>query len=420
MVQEDGTVQFAGEPTASPLEDVANTQEEQGAQSVKESPATPAPEQGIDNFLRSVEGYRVLKRGDIVEGIVVRVNRDEVLIDVGAKSDGIIRMSELGPDSPASKLKVGEQVLVYVVQPENREGNIILSLAKAQLERDWRAAEQLFASGGFFESEVIGYNKGGLLVRYGEVRGFVPASQVVELRGIERGSLESHMARMVGKRLRLKIIEINRQKNRLILSETVAEREWRNELRERLLAEIQEGEIRHGRVTGVCDFGAFVDLGGIDGLIHITELSWQPVGHPGQILQVGDEVDVKVMAVDQEKRRIALSLKRTKPEPWLEAVKSLTPGQIIPATITKLASFGAFARVADGVEGLIHISELASGRIDHPKQVVRVGDTVMVRVLDVDRERHRISLSLRQARQIGPAEERSEGTQPTGQESQGK
>lgn len=412
MVQEEGTAQFVGEPMASPSEGAVSNQEEQGEQLIETSPVAQITEQGMANFLRSVEGYRILKRGDVVEGIVVRVNRDEVLVDVGAKSDGIIRASELGPDSPASKLKVGEQVLVYVVQPENREGNIILSLAKAQLEKDWRSAEQLFASGGFFEGEVIGYNKGGLLVRYGEVRGFVPASQVIELRNADRENLESRMAKMVGRRLRLKIIEINRQKNRLIFSETVAEREWRNEQRERLLAEVQEGEIRHGKVTGICDFGAFVDLGGIDGLIHITELSWQPISHPSQILKVGDEVDVKIMSVDQEKQRIALSLKRTQPEPWLGAVKSLTPGQIVPATITKLASFGAFARVADGVEGLIHISELASSRIDHPKQVVRVGDTVMVRILNIDYERHRVSLSLRQARQVGTTGEDSKGAQP--------
>jgi small subunit ribosomal protein S1 len=213
----------------------------------------------------------------------------------------------------------------------------------------------------------------------------VPASQVVELRAGERDQLETRLSKMIGRRLKLKVIEIDRARNRLILSEKAAHREWRAEMRDRLLDELSEGELRHGRVTSLCDFGAFVDLGGIDGLVHISELAWRSVGHPSELLQVGNE---------------ALSIKRTKPEPWLEAVSQFSAGQILTATVTKLVAFGAFARVAEGVEGLIHISELANERIGHPKQVLQVGDTVMVRVLSVDAARRRLSLSLRQAHQL--------------------
>jgi small subunit ribosomal protein S1 len=361
--------------------------------------AKPADEATMTSFLHTVDTYRILKRGEVVEGVVVRLNAGEILVDIGAKTEGIIHVVE-GSESPTSGLTVGDKLLVYVVIPENREGVAVLSLARAQAERDWRTAQQLNEEGAAFDGEVIGFNKGGLIVRFGEVRGFVPASQVVELRAGERDQLETRLSKMIGRRLKLKVIEIDRARNRLILSEKAAHREWRAEMRDRLLDELSEGELRHGRVTSLCDFGAFVDLGGIDGLVHISELAWRSVGHPSELLQVGNEVDVYVLGVDREKRRVALSIKRTKPEPWLEAVSQFSAGQILTATVTKLVAFGAFARVAEGVEGLIHISELANERIGHPKQVLQVGDTVMVRVLSVDAARRRLSLSLRQAHQL--------------------
>jgi small subunit ribosomal protein S1 len=362
----------------------------------------PADEATMTSFLHTVDNYRILKRGEVVEGVVVRVNTGEILVDIGAKTEGIIHVAE-GSDSPTSGLTAGDKLLVYVVIPENREGVSVLSLARAQAERDWRAAQQLNEEGSAFDGEVIGFNKGGLIVRFGEVRGFVPASQVVELRAGDRDQLETRLSKMIGRRLKLKVIEIDRARNRLILSEKSAHREWRAEMRDKLLEELSEGELRHGRVTSLCDFGAFVDLGGIDGLVHISELAWRSVGHPSEVLQVGNEVDVCVLGVDREKRRVALSIKRTKPEPWLEAVSQFSAGQLLTATVTKLVAFGAFARVAEGVEGLIHISELATERIGHPKQVLQVGDTVMVRVLSVDAARRRLSLSLRQARQLDEA-----------------
>jgi small subunit ribosomal protein S1 len=372
--------------------------EELAAPSPLAQEAKPADEATMTSFLHTVETYRILKRGEVVEGVVVRLNSGEILVDIGAKTEGIIHVAE-GSESSTSGLTVGDKLLVYVVIPENREGVAVLSLARAQAERDWRAAQQLNEEGAAFDGEVIGFNKGGLIVRFGEVRGFVPASQVVELRAGERDQLEARLSKMIGRRLKLKVIEIDRARNRLILSEKAAHREWRAEMRDRLLDELTEGELRHGRVTSLCDFGAFVDLGGIDGLVHISELAWRSVGHPSEVLQVGSEVDVYVLGVDREKRRVALSIKRTKPEPWLEAVSQFSPGQVLASTITKLVAFGAFARVAEGVEGLIHISELANERIGHPKQVLQLGDTVMVRVLSVDAARRRLSLSLRQAQQ---------------------
>lgn len=257
-----------------------------------------------------------------------------------------------------------------------------------------------FERGDTFELEVIGFNRGGLIVRYGEIRGFVPASQVYELRGPAPAEQpDQRMQKLVGKKLRLKIIEVDRSKNRLILSETSASRGWRSEQKERLLSELQKGDVRHGRVSGIADFGAFVDIGGADGLVHLSELSWQPISHPSDVVKVGDEVDVYVIDVDREKKRIALSLKRMQPEPWETVASTYQVGQLVQATITKLTTFGAFARLQDGIEGLIHISELSNERIAHPKNVVNVGDVVTVKIVRMEPERRRLGLSLRQAQE---------------------
>lgn len=340
---------------------------------------------------------RSLRRGDVIEGTIVRVDKDEILVDIGFKSEGVIPSREVSADTPAVDMKVGDTVMVYVVHTESKEGNVVLSLAKANLEKDWREAQTHYEQGDTFELEVIGFNRGGLIVRFGEIRGFVPASQVFDLRGpAPADQPDQRMQKMVGRKLRLKIIEVDRAKNRLILSETSASRGWRSEQKERLLSELQKGEVRHGRVSGLADFGAFVDLGGADGLIHLSELSWQPVNHPSDVVKVGDEVDVYVMDVDKEKRRIALSLKRMQPEPWNQVADTYQVGQLVQATITKLTTFGAFARLDDGIEGLIHISELSDERIAHPKNVVSVGDVVTVRIVRIEPERRRLGLSLRQ------------------------
>jgi len=365
----------------------------------------------MENYFPTTEQYHGLKRGDIVEGVIVRVDRDEILVDIGYKTEGVIRLTELGLEPTSTPLAVGDSVLVYVLQPENKEGNIVLSLARARAQHDWRRAKKQFDDGDLLEAEVIGYNKGGLIVRYGEIRGFVPASQVAELRTRNRQpqgegetepkeQLETRLSKMMGRKLRLKIIEVDQAKNRLILSELAALRQWRDGQKERLLTELLEGDIRQGKVSSLCDFGAFIDLGGADGLVHLSELSWYPVSHPSDVLHVGDQVEVYVLSVDKDKKRIALSLKRLQPEPWTAFTQEHQVGDLVRGTVTKLANFGAFVEVENGIEGLVHVSELTEGRVVHPKSVVKLGEKVMVRIIKIDNARHRLGLSLKQAREI--------------------
>jgi small subunit ribosomal protein S1 len=370
--------------------------EEGRSQEIKESIYS------MENLLDQAYDFKRLKRGDVAEGIIVQVSPGEVLVDVGAKSEGIISNREverLGPEFLA-QLNVGDDVLVYVVTPEDRNGNIILSFSRAQLERDWRRAEKMFEAGEIFEGTVAGYNKGGLIVRLGKVRGFVPASQLTMRRKRSQDeslSGEEKRAELVGQTLQLKIIELDRERNRLILSERAAMREWRRQQKAQLLTELREGDIRRGEVISLCDFGAFVDLGGADGLIHLSELSWRRVAHPNEVLKVGDEVEVYVLNVDRERRRIGLSFKRLQPDPWTQAVNKYTEGQLVEGTVTKLVKFGAFARLADDdIEGLIHVSELNDQHVTHPKEVVKEGDTLTLRVIRVDVQRRRIGLSLKQ------------------------
>ncbi len=347
------------------------------------------------------EGTRVLpERGQVMEGTVVSISPTEVLVDVGCKSEGVVPAWDLERLAPEfrNSLRVGSKVSVCVVRPEDASGNIVLSLARAQLEDAWREATKLFESKAIFEEEVAGCNKGGLIVNVGRVRGFVPASQVVSVnlpREGDEAEREKLLGELVGKRLRFKIIELDRRRNRLILSERLAQREWRQERKERLLDELREGEIRHGRVSSLCDFGAFIDLGGADGLVHLSELSWRHVEHPSEVLQVGQEVDVYVLEVDREKRRIALSIKRLQKEPWSTVEERFRIGQLVTGKITKLTNFGAFAQIDEGIEGLIHISELAERRISHPREVVAEGQELSLRIIRIDASRQRLGLSLR-------------------------
>jgi len=357
----------------------------------------------VEELLSAVHEYRRLRQGEILEGEVVRVSPNEILIDVGSKSEGVVSPRELeamGPEA-IEQIKVGDKVWAYVVTPEDKEGNIILSLSRAELERDWQAASKLFADEKVFEEVVVGYNKGGLIVKLGKVRGFVPASQLISIRRRNEGSDANPLAAMVGKKLQLKIIDLDRQRNRLILSERAAVHQWRQEQRERLLAELREGDVRRGRVTNLCDFGAFVDLGGADGLIHLSELSWGQVTHPSEVLQVDDEVDVYVLGVDREKGRIALSLKRLQPDPWELISEKYHLGQLVEGTITRLTRFGAFARIEDGIEGLIHLSELSKEPIQHPSEVVKEGDVLTLRIIRIDSARHRLGLSLKRVEEVG-------------------
>ncbi|MGC8878340.1 MAG: 30S ribosomal protein S1 [Anaerolineae bacterium] len=348
-----------------------------------------------------------VKYGDILTGTVVRVSPTEILIDIGCKCEGVVSGRELERLSPEDRaaIKVGDQVTAYVLRPEiEEEGHVVLSLARAWVEQDWANAQRMFESGEIYEGTVSSYNKGGLIVNLGRVRGFVPISQLESGRGVAKTGDEDAWRHMLGRKLRLKVIEIDRRRNRLIMSERAAMQEWRQEQRTRLMNRLKEGDVLTGRVSSLVDFGAFVDLGGADGLIHLSELAWTPVTHPREVVNVGDTVRVYVLQVDRARQRISLSLKRLQPEPWAQVLGQYEIGQIVPATITRLASFGAFARVGE-VEGLIHISELTDENITHPREVVQEGDAVQVKIIQIDPERHRMGLSLKQARGVADWEE---------------
>ena len=354
----------------------------------------------LEEFLSSYD-FRALKRGDILKGTVVRVSPAEILIDVGSKSEGIVSSREVERMDPEEieRIHVGDEVLVYVVKAEDKDGNIILSLRRAELERDWQTAERIFEAGEIFVGTASNYNKGGLIVCLGRVRGFVPGSQLDGSRRPQRSETqlgEERWASLIGQQLKLKIIELDRQRNRLIFSEKAAMSQWRREQKEKLLNELQEGETRRGQVSSLCDFGAFIDLGGAEGLIHLSELSWGRVKHPSEMLQVGDEVDVYVLRVDRERRRIGLSLKRLQREPWSLVDEKYTAGQLVEGTITKLTGFGAFAMIDDEIEGLIHVSELTDQPVGHPREVVKEGDVLTLRIVRIDSSRHRMGLSLKQ------------------------
>ena len=294
----------------------------------------------------------------------------------------------------------GDPISAVVVQPEDRDGNVVISLSCAQQDQDWEQAEELLDSQDVFEGVVTGYNRGGVIVRVGRVRGFVPASQLSpQWQGQQdtEADPEQRWARLVGQKLQLKVVELDRLRNRLILSERIAMRDVRKGQKDRLLASLQRGDVLKGIVTSIADFGAFVDLGGADGLIHLSELAWHRVGHPSEVLKVGQQVEVYVMNVDPEKKRIGLSLRRMTPEPWSVVADQYVVGQIVTAQITRPMAFGAFAKIDNTIEGLIHISEMADYRIGHPKEIVQEGDEVQVRIIKVDPQNRRVGLSLRQA-----------------------
>lgn len=340
--------------------------------------------------------------GDTRNGTIVSITPTEILVNIGYKSDAVVDPRELErlDRSFLAGLSTGQSVTVFVVQTEDRDGNVVVSLARAQQEQDWQQAEDLLASQEIFEGVVTGYNRGGAIVRVGRVRGFVPASQLSpQWQAFQDtdGDPEERWARLVGQKMQLKVLELDRQRNRLILSERIAMRDWREGQKDRLLSRLHKGDVVRGVVSSIAPFGAFVDLGGADGLIHLSELAWHRVEHPSEVLKVGQQVEVYVMNVDEDRKRIALSLRRLTPEPWSVVSDHYAVGQVVSATITKLTNFGAFARIDDDIEGLIHISELTNYRINHPKEVVQEGDEVRVRIIRIDPERKRVALSLRQA-----------------------
>lgn len=353
------------------------------------------------SFFLSDDYYLDLPQpGEIREGQVVAHQSYEVLIDIGAKSEGIITGDELDSMDPDTRelLTVGNSIPVYVVNPEDQNGNIILSYKKAVEEEDWLKAQELLDSQEVYKGNIIGHNRGGVLMMFGQVRGFIPASQLSNLRRTKEKSGNEGLQFLVGQTISVKVIEVDRSRNRLILSEKAAMKEIRAAKRERLLGDLEEGEIRDGRIVNLADFGAFVDIGGIEGLVHLSELSWKRVNHPADLVEVGDEVQVFILSVDEERGRVALSLKRLEADPWSKVDELYKEGELVEVTITKLTKYGAFARLDDdySLEGLIHISELSNEHVDLPQDIVETGQVVTARIIRVDSDRRQLGLSLKQ------------------------
>lgn len=374
-------------------------------------------------FLEQEEyDYQAPETGEVLTGVVMDKNENEILVDLGLKREAVVPDQDLErlSQEEIDAIHEGEDIEVYVMPKEDIEGRRLVSVNMALMQKDWERAEELLETSDIVEAEIINYNKGGALVPFGRLRGFVPASQLTSLssRG-EGGSYQERLASLVGEKVKLKVIEVNPRRRRLIFSERAAVREWRQEQKEKLLDELEPGDVRKGVVTNLQPFGAFVDLGGADGLIHVSELAWHRVKHPRDVLDVGEEVEVYILNVDEDRERIGLSLKRLQPDPWTQVESKYSVGDIVEVEITNLTDFGAFARLEDGIEGLIHISELAYGPVQHPREIVERGQTVQVQVVSIDVDRQRIGLSLkrataelaeqRQAEAVAQAEEEEDG-----------
>src|SRR6202163_2678378 len=361
--------------------------------------ATSTPKVAVNDigseeaFLAAIDlTIKYFNDGDIVEGTVVKVDRDEVLLDIGYKTEGVIPSRELSIKhdvDPHDVVKVGEPIEALVLQKEDKEGRLILSKKRAQYERAWGTIEKIKDEDGIVTGTVIEVVKGGLIIDIG-LRGFLPAS-LVEMRRVR--DLQPY----VGKTLEAKIIELDKNRNNVVLSRRAWLEQTQSEVRSEFLNKLAKGQVRTGVVSSIVNFGAFVDLGGVDGLVHVSELSWKHIDHPSEVVQVGDEVTVEVLDVDMDRERVSLSLKSTQEDPWQQFARTHQIGQVVPGRVTKLVPFGSFVRVEEGIEGLVHISELSERHVEVPDQVVQVGDDAMVKVIDIDLERRRISLSLKQA-----------------------
>ncbi len=413
-ITEAATTETGAPPAPEALEPVVVTEDDiadaPAAEEPEEAPAPvvsrPEPSTMEELLAEQDADIKSFKHGDVVEGTIVRIDPDEILVDIGAKSEGVVSNRELyGRNAEsAPQLAVGDVVLVYVLQPESQEGHVVLSLRRAGLERKWRSMQEQFETGVIIDAPVIDHNKGGLIVDCG-IRGFVPISQIVDFPRRPQNDQPRDAAQeiaeklqpYVGRRLRLKILEVNRKANRLILSEKVALYEERREKRDELFSSLQVGQKVSGTVRSIAPFGVFIDLGGIDGLVHKSELSWNKVNNPEAGYKVGEQVEAEVIDINHERGRISLSIRKLQPDPWHSTVADFKVGDVIDGTVTKLVNFGAFVRVRDGLEGLIHISELSHQRVAHPGDVVHEGQTLKLKIISLDSERHRLGLSLKQA-----------------------
>jgi small subunit ribosomal protein S1 len=377
----------------------ADTATEAASEQAQEAAGEAAPATGSNDLMIEVDGklvpnyaatMRPVHEGEVVSGEVVRIDKDEVLVDIGYKSEGVIPSNELSirrAVDPGDEVSLGEQVDALVLTKEDQEGRLILSKKRARFEKAWRRIEAAAESGEPVEGTVIEVVKGGLILDLG-VRGFLPAS-LVDIRRVH------NLDEFTGQTLECKVIELNRSRNNVVLSRRAVLEEERKEVRQQILGRLQPGQIIEGKISNIVDFGAFVDLDGIDGLIHISELSWSHVNHPSEVLSIGETVRVKVLDIDRDRQRISLGLKQTQEDPWQRVLDSYRPGDALDGKVTKVVAFGAFVEIVPGVEGLVHISELAEHHVESPSEVVQPGSEIRVKILEIDEERRRISLSIK-------------------------
>jgi small subunit ribosomal protein S1 len=388
-----------------PETDTTAESEQQTSQTEAAEPEAAEPQTAAngapssDNLLIEVDGKLVpnydatihpFSEGDVVSGKVVRIDQDEVLVDIGYKSEGVIPSNELSirkTVKPSDEVELGEEVDALVLTKEDQEGRLILSKKRARFEKAWRRIEKAADSGEPVEGTVIEVVKGGLILDLG-VRGFLPAS-LVDIRRVQ------NLDEFMGQKLECKVIELNRSRNNVVLSRRAVLEEERKEVREQILGRLQPGQVVEGKISNIVDFGAFVDLEGIDGLIHISELSWSHVNHPSEVVSIGDTVRVKVLDIDRDRQRISLGLKQTQEDPWQRVLNEYKEGDVVEGKVTKIVAFGAFVQILPGVEGLVHISELAQHHVESPAEVVRPGDELKVKILEVDDARRRLSLSVK-------------------------
>ena len=346
-----------------------------------------------EDFLAAIEGtIKNFNDGDLVSGIVVQIDREEVLLDIGYKTEGVIPSRELSirhDVDPSELVKVGDRVEALVLQKEDKEGRLILSKKRAQYEQAWGDVEGKKERDEVVTGTVIEVVKGGLIVDIG-LRGFLPAS-LVEMRRVR------DLTPYIGQQVECRIIELDKNRNNVVLSRRAFLEQSQSASRTTFLNQLQKGQVRSGVISSIVNFGAFVDLGGVDGLVHVSELSWKHIDHPSEVVEVGDEVTVEVLEVDFERERVSLSLKATQEDPWQAFARTNSINQVVNGEVTKLVPFGAFIKVFEGIEGLVHISELAERHVEIPEQVVQVGDKLFAKIIDIDLERRRISLSLKQA-----------------------
>src|SRR5213592_3397777 len=385
------------------------------AETTTAAPADAKVVDGSDGLLLEVDGQVLpnydatihpFSEGDVVTGKVVRIDADEVLVDIGYKSEGVIPSNELSirkSVDPSDEVELGEEVDALVLTKEDQDGRLILSKKRARFEKAWRRIEAAAESGEPVEGAVIEVVKGGLIIDLG-VRGFLPAS-LVDIRRVQ------NLDDFLGQKIECKVIELNRSLNNVVLSRRAVLEEERKEARQLILDRLQRGEVVEGAISNIVDFGAFVDLDGIDGLIHISELSWGHVNHPSEVLTISQTVQVKVLDIDRDRQRISLGLKQTQEDPWERVVNTYNVGDVLEGKVTKVVSFGAFVEIMDGVEGLVHISELAAHHVENPREVVSQGQPVNVKIIEVDGDRRRLSLSLKRVEDSDPVQPRADGAE---------